>query len=106
MNPSWSDDESFWTAMEPALCAPARLALAETDVPKIIAIAGVTEKSSILDLACGPGAHAVEFAKRGYAVTGVDRSSRYVGPRPSAAGRRGRQTYTTGDLFGSFDANA
>ncbi len=28
---SWSEDESFWKAMEPALCAPARVALAETD---------------------------------------------------------------------------
>src|SRR5262249_2361234 len=30
---------------------------------------------SVLDLCCGPGRHAVEFAQRGFQVTGVDRTS-------------------------------
>lgn len=29
---------------------------------------------TLLDLCCGPGRHAVEFAQRGFTVTGVDRS--------------------------------
>jgi SAM-dependent methyltransferase len=29
----------------------------------------------VLDLCCGPGRHAVEFARRGYQVTGFDRTS-------------------------------
>ncbi len=32
----------------------------------------------ILDVGCGPGRHALEFAKRGFSVTGVDISSRFV----------------------------
>jgi hypothetical protein len=32
----WSDDDLFWEAMEPALCAPGRLALAEPDVAAIL----------------------------------------------------------------------
>ncbi len=75
---SWSDDESFWMAMEPALCAPARLALAATDVTNILSLVRVPRGSRILDLACGPGAHAIEFASRGYVVTGVDRSSNLI----------------------------
>lgn len=31
--------------------------------------------SAILDVGCGTGRHAIEFAKRGYAVTGLDLSS-------------------------------
>jgi len=31
LNP-WSDDPAFWEAMEPALCGPERLALAQGDV--------------------------------------------------------------------------
>jgi len=32
-------------------------------------------RSSILDIGCGTGRHAVEFAKRGYQITGVDISA-------------------------------
>lgn len=38
----------------------------------------VTEKSSILDIGCGPGKYAVEFAKKADSVIGVDLSSRMV----------------------------
>lgn len=34
----------------------------------------LTPKDKILDLACGYGRHSVEFAKRGYHVTGIDYS--------------------------------
>ncbi len=33
---------------------------------------------SILDVGCGPGRHALEFARRGYRVTGIDISDRFV----------------------------
>lgn len=33
---------------------------------------------SILDLGCGTGNHAIPFARRGYQVTGVDRSSEMI----------------------------
>ncbi len=34
--------------------------------------------SALLDLCCGPGRHAVEFAKKGLAVTGYDLSGEYL----------------------------
>lgn len=34
--------------------------------------------SSLLDLCCGPGRHAVEFARRGMKVTGLDYSAEYL----------------------------
>ncbi len=33
---------------------------------------------SILDIGCGPGRHALEFARRGYRVTGIDISERFI----------------------------
>jgi SAM-dependent methyltransferase len=40
---------------------------------------------SILDMGCGTGRHAVEFAKRGYQVTGVDISSGMLAEAKTAA---------------------
>ena len=34
--------------------------------------------SRVLDVGCGPGRHALEFARRGYEVVGVDVSERFV----------------------------
>lgn len=81
----WSDDETFWEAMEPALCAPARLALAEGDVTAILASVPLHPTSRVLDLGCGPGAHAIAFARRGHRVTGVDTSGRLLDRARSAA---------------------
>lgn len=40
---------------------------------------------SILDVGCGTGRHAIEFAKRGYAVTGIDLSSGMLAAAADAA---------------------
>jgi SAM-dependent methyltransferase len=84
---AWSDDPGFWEAMEPALCAGARLARAEGDVAGIDACVALRPAARVLDLACGPGAHAIAFAHRGHRVTGVDTSSRLLArARAAAAG--------------------
>ncbi len=83
----WSDDPAFWEAMEPALCAPGRLALADGDVTAILTHVGTPAYTRVLDLGCGPGAHAIAFARRGHLVTGVDTSRRLL-DRARAAARR------------------
>lgn len=74
----WSDDERFWVAMEPALCATGRLALAEGDVAAILRNLDLPPQATVLDLGCGPGAHAIAIGAQGYHVTGVDRSRRLL----------------------------
>jgi SAM-dependent methyltransferase len=81
----WSDDERFWEAMEPALCASSRLGLADADVAAILAAVERRPKDRVLDLGCGPGAHAIAFARLGYRVTGVDTSVRLLDRARSAA---------------------
>jgi SAM-dependent methyltransferase len=81
----WSEDAAFWEAMEPALCAPSRLALADNDVAAILATVRAPSNSTILDLACGPGAHAIAFARLGHRVTGVDTSPRLLNRARSSA---------------------
>ena len=48
---------------------------AETLVDLILEVTGVPEGSRILDVGCGRGRHAVEFALRGFDVTGLDLSA-------------------------------
>lgn len=86
---NWSDDDAFWEAMEPALCAPGRLALAEGDVSAVVSGLDLPPGCAVLDLGCGPGAHAIAFAARGHRVTGVDRSRRLLDWAGAAARARG-----------------
>jgi SAM-dependent methyltransferase len=81
----WSEDQAFWEAMEPALCAPGRLALAEGDVGAILACVEPAPDARVLDLGCGPGAHAISLARHGYRVTGVDISRRLLDRARAAA---------------------
>ena len=69
----WFEDEALWRELYPYVFPLERMAAAERQVGAILALSGVTG-GAVLDLCCGPGRHAVEFARRGFAVTGVDRS--------------------------------
>jgi SAM-dependent methyltransferase len=46
--------------------------------------------ASVLDLCCGPGRHAIEFARRGYRVTGQDLSEQYLAVGRASALREGK----------------
>ena len=88
--PEWFEDESLWRATYPFTFSEQRFAMAEEEVNRIIALVEF-HGTSVLDLCCGPGRHAVVLAKRGYAVTAVDRSKfllRKAKERTKAAGAR------------------
>lgn len=69
----WFEDEALWRELYPYVFPMERVAAAAGQVSQILALAGVTG-GAVLDLCCGPGRHAVELARRGFRVTGVDRS--------------------------------
>src|ERR1017187_4812379 len=69
----WFEDESLWRELYPYVFPLERVAAAVGQVTQLLDLAGVTG-GAVLDLCCGPGRHAVEFARRGFVVTGVDRS--------------------------------
>jgi SAM-dependent methyltransferase len=76
MDPSgdnWFESEALWARFFPFMFAEAQFTAAIENVPKIIALSGVTG-GRVLDLACGPGRYAVPFAQAGFRVTGVDRT--------------------------------
>jgi SAM-dependent methyltransferase len=69
----WFEDEHLWRELYPYVFSAARMASAAGQVSQIVALTGITQ-GAVLDLCCGPGRHAVQFATLGFAVTGVDNS--------------------------------
>lgn len=62
---------------------------AEREVSLIETVLGLQRGESILDLCCGQGRHAVELARRGYEVTGLDLSAEYLALTRQAAAAAG-----------------
>ena len=84
----WFEDDSFWRELYPYMFTEGRFAAAPQEVDQILALTNF-EGRTILDLACGPGRHSVEFAGRGYQVTGVDRTSFLIELGQERAARAG-----------------
>lgn len=70
----WIENEDFWRDYYQYMFSEERFAAAKEEVSRIINLTNLNG-GSMLDLCCGPGRHSVEFALRGFSVTGVDRSS-------------------------------
>jgi SAM-dependent methyltransferase len=70
----WFDDPSFWTELYPYVFSEQKFAAAEKEAGQIVALTGV-RSGAILDLCCGPGRHSVALARRGYALTAVDKTA-------------------------------
>jgi SAM-dependent methyltransferase len=69
----WFDDDSFWRELYPIMFPQGRIADADEQVAKALALTTPAGKS-VLDLCCGPGRCSIALAKKGYSVTGVDRT--------------------------------
>src|SRR6059036_984430 len=69
----WFADESIWKDLYPFTFPESAFAVADEQVEKILRLTGLGG-GTVLDLCCGPGRHAVALAKRGFAVTAVDRT--------------------------------
>lgn len=74
VNPDWHEDDNFWKDIAPYFFSHKRWMRAEEDVSGLIRLLQITPGQRVLDLACGPGIHILELAKRGFLVTGVDRT--------------------------------
>lgn len=74
----WHENDDFWETMRPALFGQQRLAAAPVEVEQILRLVDLGSGASVLDLCCGPGRHSLELARRGFRVTGVDRTTSYL----------------------------
>ncbi len=77
VNP-WYERDAFWEIIEPIMFPQRRWSDAPAEVDKVITLLGLQPGMTVLDLCCGVGRHALEFARRGYRVVGVDRTQAYL----------------------------
>ena len=88
MTSTWYDDfftelpNAFWRA-----AVPAEATKAEIDF--LVRTVGLPRGRTVLDVCCGSGRHALELARRGYRVTGIDVSSEAITYARHTAGDEG-----------------
>lgn len=74
----WHEDDTFWETTDSIMFAERRLEAARGEVEGILSLLGVELGVHVLDLCCGVGRHSLELARRGFHVTGVDRTRSYL----------------------------
>jgi len=75
---AWHADDRFWERTAPFQFSERRWTAAPEEVERILALLELAEGAAVLDLCCGPGRHSLELARRGFRVTGVDRTARFL----------------------------
>ena len=87
---AWELLDAIWESMVgPFLSSPAAIERDTSEVDGILSLTGVAPTARVLDLGCGKGRHALELARRGFSVTGVDRTAQFVDQARQHLKRRG-----------------
>jgi SAM-dependent methyltransferase len=106
----WHEEDSFWEAAGPVLFTAARWENAPREVEAMVALLGLSPQAKVLDLCCGVGRHSLELARRGFQVTGVDRTAAYLQEARGRARQEGLEVEFVQDDMraflrpGAFDA--
>ncbi len=72
----WHEQDSFWETVP--MFDEHHWQIAPEQVESVISLLGLEPGATVLDLPCGVGRHSLEFARRGFRVTGVDRTEAYL----------------------------
>jgi SAM-dependent methyltransferase len=74
----WHEDDTFWETWGSWLFSHGRIENAKVEIDKVTDLLAINPGAHILDLCCGVGRHSLELARRGFKVTGVDRTGNYL----------------------------
>ena len=82
---SWHETDKFWETVEPILFGEQRWLNAPVQVDQLIALLKIEPGAKVLDLCCGVGRHSLELARRGFQITTVDRTTKYLNQAEATA---------------------
>ncbi len=107
--PAWYDTffDSIYREIDESRFAPENTA---REVDFVEHVAHLAPGASVLDMCCGQGRHSLELARRGYRVTGIDRSASLIALARAGADAAGLEIdFRIGDMRdfvadGAFDA--
>ena len=74
----WYEQDEFWKVTEEWMFSESHWERAPREVENAVALLGLEPGVAVLDLGCGPGRHSLELARRGFKVTGVDRTASHL----------------------------
>lgn len=74
----WHEDDEFWKVFAPLMFSEDRWDATPVEVDSLLSLLALQPGATVLDLCCGPGRHSLELARRGFCVTGVDRTESYL----------------------------
>ncbi len=74
----WHEDDSFWQRFQSEMFNTEKLEAAPQEVDQLVELLNLQPGARVLDLCCGIGRHSLELARRGYEVTGFDRTASYL----------------------------
>lgn len=96
---AWHDDNTLWSLFGPMMFTEDLWAGTPAEVDQLVPLLGIEPGTAVLDLCCGPGRHSLEFARRGYHVTGVDRMVTYLEEARERATQEGLEVdFAQGDM--------
>ena len=82
----WFEDDKFWEEFSPFFFTSDRMQNTAAQVDGLVDLLKIAPGGRVLDLCCGVGRHSLELSRRGFAVTGVDRTHAFLERARKAAG--------------------
>jgi SAM-dependent methyltransferase len=72
----WHEEDRFWETVP--MFTEGHWEAAPQEVDTVLSLLEIEPGAMVLDLPCGAGRHSLELSRRGYLVTGVDRTQAYL----------------------------
>ncbi len=86
---TWHEMDDFWHTFASFMFGESEWEAAPHDIEQVLQLLGLPPGAAVLDMGCGPGRHSLELARRGFRVTGVDRTAAYLRQARQAAEEEG-----------------